>query len=322
MYGQGLTTFLLLFAMHGAAVADSSSGLSGEWILNLGKHTFMILSIQPGGSKEQAVSGSLSRPLRFQISDGISFSRIQGPTEVEPIVASEWKGSALSITVQNPSDKTDEDTYLLRVKDATHAELQLVGISSPPMALVRAQGQVSVFNDWEPNRRYSPDDDAASNPQMKQIYDEDQRVREPGHPIDWAVVGKADAARREATRKLLEEGALHSGEDFNWAAFVFQHGGSPNDYLLAHTLAMVAVRRGYSDAIWIAAATMDRYLQSINQPQVYGTQFTTRPGKPTTQEPYDRTLISDALRRQLDVPTMAAQDERRKQYDEELKDAK
>ena len=31
--------------------------------------------------------------------------------------------------------------------------------------------------------------------------------------------------------------------------------------------------RGGSADKWIAAATLDRYLQSINQPQVFGTQY-------------------------------------------------
>lgn len=322
MFCQGLTTFLLLFAMHGAAVADSSSGFNGEWILPLGVHTMLVLSVQLAGGKGQAVSGSLSRPKHLATMDMISFSRLEGPVEVEPIVASEWKGSSLSITVRNPTDKSDESTYVLSVKDATHAELQLVGVPFPPMNLVRALGPVSVSEDWEPGRTYSPDDDAASNPEMKRIFDEDQRVRQPGLKIDWAVVSKSDAARRDATMKLLNEGALHSGEDFMWAANVFQHGDLPNDYLLAHTLAMIAVRRGYSDGIWIAAATLDRYLQMMKQPQIYGTQFMTPKVTPTTQEPYDRTLISDSLRHLLDVPSLAAQEQRCKQYDAERDAAK
>jgi hypothetical protein len=103
-------------------------------------------------------------------------------------------------------------------------------------------------------------------------------------------VAKADAARREQTRRLLEAGALHSGEDYRHAAFVFQHGDSPADYLLAHALAMVAVTKGEATAIWIAAATLDRYLQTIGQKQIFGTQFLTHSqnGREVwTQEPYD-----------------------------------
>jgi hypothetical protein len=152
---------------------------------------------------------------------------------------------------------------------------------------------------------------------MQSIFEEDQKVRQTGFKIDWATVSKSDAERREATRQLLNDDKLHTGEDFERAAFLFQHSSSSNDYLLAHTLAMVAVKKGQSSALWIASATLDRYLQSIHQPQIYGTQFFTRPNEPSTQEPYDRTLISDALRRQLGVPSQPAQEERRKQYDAE-----
>jgi hypothetical protein len=101
---------------------------------------------------------------------------------------------------------------------------------------------------------------AQDNPEMKRIFEEDQKPRQGAMTsLDWATVAKADAARREAVRKLLADGALQSGEDFNRAA-----------YLLAHTLAMVAVKKGNEDAIWIAAATLDRYLQSIEQSQIYG----------------------------------------------------
>lgn len=150
---------------------------------------------------------------------------------------------------------------------------------------------------------------------MKRIFDEDQRVRQTWPNIDWPAVNKSDALRRAATMKLLNAGTLRSGEDFTWAAFIFQHGSSPDDYLLAHTLAIVAIRKGYSDATWIAAATLDRYLQSIKQPQIYGTQFQTPKGIPASQEPYNRTLIPDALRRLLEVPDLAAQQVQRQQYD-------
>jgi hypothetical protein len=75
---------------------------------------------------------------------------------------------------------------------------------------------------------------------------------------------------------------------------------------------MVAMARGNADAIWIASATLDRYLQAIGKPQVYGTQFLGKPGGKSTQEPYDRALVSDALRRQLGVPSLAEQEKQRR----------
>jgi hypothetical protein len=314
-----LASFLFCIVSSAIAEAQTRMNPEGEWVLSFGTRTLILLSLKPTGNTSQPFSGSLSRPQHFQTSDAVSFSHINGSVEVEPITASEWKDGSLSITVENPADKTDKDSYLLSLKDDEHALLQLAGVLLPPINLVRSSRPVSVFTEWDSDRTYSPDDDAPSNAEMKRIFEEDQRVRQPGFKIDWSSVSKSDAERRQATLKLLNEGALHTGEDFTWAALLFQHGSGPNDFLLAHTFAMVALKKGYGDALWIATATLDRYLQSIKQPQIYGTQFLTPKDLPTTQDPYDRTLISDSLRRQLGVPSLSAQLEQAKQYDSERK---
>jgi len=297
---------LLLASLLAAGIAQTPQSAAGQWTLPLGSRTFLVLSLSASNGKTGPVTGTLSYPAHFQTANGVSFSHVQGPAKVEPIVASAWKGNILSFTVQNPDDPSDKDNYLMRVKDATDAELQF-DEALPPFKIKRASGAVTVSDDWRAGQTYSTDDDAPSNPAMKRIYEEDQRVRQAYPNIDWTVVSKSDEARRAETMRLLREGALRSGEDFTWAAFVFQHGSTSDDYLLAHTLAIAAIRRGASDAIWIAAATLDRYLQSIQQPQIYGTQFQTAEGIPAMQEPYNRTLIPDLLRRQLGVPDLAAQ---------------
>lgn len=154
-----------------------------------------------------------------------------------------------------------------------------------------------------------------SNAEMKAIFDADQAARQDITKINPSKLANEDAARRERTKALLDAGALRSGDDFWRAAFVFQHGLRPEDYLMAHTLAVVAAARGRKDATWIAAATLDRYLQSIGQKQIYGTQYTTPNGGNTTQEPYDRNLISDALRGSLGVPSQQEQEKRRQQIE-------
>jgi hypothetical protein len=230
-------------------------------------------------------------------------------------VASHWEGDTLSFTTQNPKDASDKTVYKLTLKDKDDVQVKIEGVPLPPLTLVRSQESASISDDWHSGQRYFPDDDASSNPEMKRFFDEDQRARQAWPNIDWPTVNKADAVRRVATMRLLNEGALHSGEDFEWAANVFQHGSDPDDFLLAHTLAIVAVRKGYSDGTWIAAATLDRYLQAIKQPQIYGTQFLNPDDKPTTQEPYNRTLIPDTIRRLLQVPDRAAQELQLRKYD-------
>jgi hypothetical protein len=50
-------------------------------------------------------------------------------------------------------------------------------------------------------------------------------------------------------------------------------------------------------ARWLAAATLDRYLQKVGQPQVFGTQYRRAgtPNAPWTMDPYDDQL-PDSLR--------------------------
>jgi hypothetical protein len=167
--------------------------------------------------------------------------------------------------------------------------------------------------------RADPGASLPSNPEMAAIFKADQDARSDLVNVDWNKVAADDAERRRRTKALLDGGKLSSGEDFWHAAFIFQHGNTPDDYLLAHTLAVVAVARGRTNATWIASATLDRYLQAIGRKQVFGTQYSTKPGEPTTQEPYDRTLISDSLREALRVPSQAQQEAQRAEAEAEAR---
>jgi hypothetical protein len=157
--------------------------------------------------------------------------------------------------------------------------------------------------------------DRTTNPEMTAIFVADQAAREEPAKIDWEVVAAADKARRTRTLALLDSGALDSADDFYHAAYVFQHGDDPEDFLKAHALAIVAVARGKQEATWIAAATLDRYLQRIGQPQIYGTQFRHPPKEKWTQEPYRRDLLSDAVRKASGVPPLAEQDKQREDWE-------
>ncbi|WP_191555010.1 hypothetical protein [Brevundimonas aurantiaca] len=164
----------------------------------------------------------------------------------------------------------------------------------------------------------APSDNARGqdNAEMAAIFAADQAVRQNIDPQkfrDRAFVEQmhaADAARRVQTRALLDAGALKTGTDYRAAAFVFQHGSTPEDYLLAHSLAVAAVAKGDADAAWIAAATLDRYLQMTDKPQIYGTQTRKTRDAPATLEPYDRALVPDSLRAVFGVPPQAEQDAR------------
>jgi len=124
--------------------------------------------------------------------------------------------------------------------------------------------------------------------------------------------------RQQTLRTMLVAGQITSGDDFLETAFIFQHGDTADDFLFAHILAMEAMVRGTASARWIAAATLDRYLQFTKQPQVFGTQYITDPTHPVhvagapfpsgrTLEPYNDSFLSDSVRTDFCVPTLAQQ---------------
>ena len=123
-------------------------------------------------------------------------------------------------------------------------------------------------------------------------------------------------------RALLAGGELKTANDFEEAAFIFQHVEDAEHCLFAHVLAMEAVVKGDASARWIEAATLDRYLQLIKQRQVFGTQYETDPNLPhtvanaqsapfltgRTLKPYDKQFLPDFVRLDFCVPTLAQQE--------------
>jgi len=186
------------------------------------------------------------------------------------------------------------------------------------ICMVGIFGVLAILTDF--SARSSSDDAKPpenNSAEMKRIFDEDQADRQANMAamisqqlLDWTnKIGPRDAQRRTQVIDLLSRGVLHTGQDFEEASFIFQHGDNPDDYLLAHTLATVAIAKGSTKSRWIAAATLDRYLQKIQQPQIYGTQYSKGPvkGDLFTQEPYNRKLVPDSLRTVMCVPDQAAQ---------------
>lgn len=129
-----------------------------------------------------------------------------------------------------------------------------------------------------------PANDATTKTTMRKLYELDQSHV---HDVDRSKY-------RKQVRQLMRDGKIRSAKDYYYAAFIFQHGQTPSDYLYAHVLAVTAVNKGLHNAIWLSAATLDRYLQSIGQPQIFGTQFGGSLTNP--RDDYDRLMLSDAMR--------------------------
>lgn len=256
-------------------------------------------------------TGIWERPKTFK-SDGEKFFDVSGPVISDKTLEVKIEGDTCELTFNE-----GESTFVLHVLGADRAELRHPAFEFEPATLKRTTGNVAL-GPWDPNASYRRIVARPNNPEMAAIFEADQAARrfEAGQKIDWAAVAIADRERRDRVQQLLDSGELRSGQDFHHAAFVFQHGDEAPDYLKAHALAVVAVARGESRAVWIAAATLDRYLQKIGQPQIYGTQFGKR-GDRWTQEPYERDVLPDALRQASRVPDIAAQQKQLENYEEQ-----
>lgn len=304
---------LLVLVSVFQAFGSSPQDFAGQYVLRLGTRNFIVLNLTFVNGQ---LTGTLSRPQSSTL--GSSFSEISAAVVIEPVSGIKILNDRLHFTASKASDPTDKEDYDLKLLSPTQAALQITDDPLDPWPLLRVPPSpaLSVATDWTPGKTYSFEDTEQSNPEMQRIVDADQKARNSADlaHMDWPSISKQDALRRTRTCGLLQSGALHSGKDFENASIIFQHGSTPDDYLLAHTLATLALARGDSGALWMACATLDRYLRAIKQPQVFGTQFNRTKTTPWTQEPYNRTLISDALRKQLDVPTQAAQAKQLEQY--------
>jgi hypothetical protein len=144
-----------------------------------------------------------------------------------------------------------------------------------------------------------------ANPELLQLVIQDQWDRGNDMFGDKQLLlpdlhGKSIEARDEerhaATRKLLAGGKVKSGTDFWLSAIIFQHSFKPEDLMLAHILAVTAAAKGNRNGKWLAAASLDRYLWTINQPQVFGTNFKKTADDKWTNEPFAKETLSDAER--------------------------
>lgn len=297
---------ILLFSASAAKAADPA----GNWVLQIDHTDLMVFEIRhaPDGW-----TASWSRPTDFEI-EGDVFTKVAGPVIVRKAVRVRGAGDAVELYFDDPRPGAIADEFGARLIDADHLELSYRRAGLEPITLVR-RTTPALRGDWKPGRIYALPVDRSTNAEMTAIFDADQKARSGSQPINWRVVGQQDDERRARTQALLDAGALHSADDYYHAAFVFQHGDEPADYLKAHILATISAIRGKGAASWIAAAALDRYLQSVGQSQVFGTQFRVKYGK-ATQEPYNSAFISNALRRAMHVPGLEEQEDQRRSYED------
>lgn len=149
------------------------------------------------------------------------------------------------------------------------------------------------------------------NEELARLYREDQsdRTSKDGKPIDWNAVDARDKTREKRVKELYAGNQLRTGADYYHVAMVLQHASTPEDYLLAHELCVVAISKGDERAKWLAAASEDRFLMVIDRPQRFATQFRSVGNSPMGLYQTDQG-VTDELRRALNVPTLAQAKER------------
>lgn len=157
---------------------------------------------------------------------------------------------------------------------------------------------------------------------IHQLYIEDQNEN-PGNTTE-PEHNRHGVARRFEVRLLITKGEIETAADFHDAAVLFQHGESAEDYMMAHVLAIEALLKGDDSSKWLAAATLDRYLQIIGKPQIFGTQYDADTAKDAPQEqgkmvdakvvnvkrtqaPYNEDLLPDRVRSDFCVPDLTQQ---------------
>lgn len=147
-----------------------------------------------------------------------------------------------------------------------------------------------------------------SDSEVTKICADDQAVRQQ----DWSKltskqmqdIGKNDKARLKRTIELLEAGRIVTGEDFDHASLVLQHGSCWNDYSLAHELSICSLLLGNKKAAWLSAATYDRMLGSGGYRQRFGTQYGSVGHGPFSLDLVDTTGINDSERTAMRCPTL------------------
>jgi hypothetical protein len=143
------------------------------------------------------------------------------------------------------------------------------------------------------------------NVELGELFMADKLAHPAGdRQIDERSTDGKDAERLERVRGILAGGRVRTANDYFRGASILHHGGSTADYVLAHEMAVAAMMRGEAQAKWLTAATEDRLLLSLGQPQRFGTQF--KAGSEGSEPEFLKTDegVSDRVRAAYGVPSI------------------
>ncbi len=109
------------------------------------------------------------------------------------------------------------------------------------------------------------------NQELIEIFKSDQSDRT--QHIDWNIIQKNDSLREARVYELLDSNKVRTSTDYNYAALIFHHGEDSIAYEMALKLMRKSIELDSTRNKWFLAVITDRYLLSINKPQIYGTQY-------------------------------------------------
>jgi TPR repeat protein len=143
------------------------------------------------------------------------------------------------------------------------------------------------------------------NPELAALYAADGDDHTAGHKVgtsEYDAMRSRDAARRERVRTILAQTNTNHPHDLYHAAWILNHGDTPDDAEAATRLAERAASAGHHPALWLSAAAYDRWQMYCGLPQRFGTQ-SVPDGTRYRLWPLDGSA-TDADRAAHDVPTL------------------
>ena len=108
------------------------------------------------------------------------------------------------------------------------------------------------------------------NNELLSLYkaDKHERLNQPKvNTPEYKAMRGRDLERRERVMEIFAANELHTAEDHYHAAWIMNHGDTPDDARNAHMLALRSSEFGYRAARWLAAATYDRWQMYQGKPQ-------------------------------------------------------
>lgn len=166
----------------------------------------------------------------------------------------------------------------------------------------------------EKNKNYVPEK-ISDNLELLQIYQKDQSERQSEN-IDWEILLIQDSLRQIRVKQLLDSNKVRTSIDYHNAAMIFQHGLDTFASGMAVKLMRKSIELDSTADKWLLAAAIDRDLMRRNQPQIYGTQYLKMGDEPWELYKLDSTKITDSVRKEYNVETLAEQREKVKEMNQ------